>query len=117
MQTAVIKKTRAAAMALCYLVLSATVFNAQAFTVRGTMSCGVWVKDRQEKGWPMTANIAWLVGYLSGLASGSAKDILRTTDGESVLLWVDNYCQKNPLKDVDDAGFDLFLELIKQKKL
>ena len=117
MQTAVIKKTRATAMTLCYLVLSATVFDAQAVSIRGGASCGVWIKERQEKGWPLVAKQNWLMGYLSGLAVENGKDFLRTTDAESIFLWVDNYCRANPLKDIDDAGFDLSRELIKQKKL
>ena len=115
MQTAVIKKTRATAMALCCLVLSATVVDAQAVAIRGATSCGLWVKDRQEK--IAFVHHRWVLGYLSGLAFESDKDILKTTDAESIFLWVDNYCRANPLKDIDDAGTTLFYELVKQKKL
>ena len=117
MQTAVIKKTRATVMALCCLVLSATVFDAQAVIVRGSVSCGVWVKERQEKQFATLGNQRWLIGFMSGLAMESEKDILRTTDAASIFLWMDNYCQANPLKDIDDGASTLFFELVKQKKL
>ena len=115
MQTAVIKKTRATAMALCCLVLSATVFDAQAQTYRGAPSCGSWISEKVVV--IRAGNERWLVGFLSGLAAVSNKDFIKGTDNESIFLWVDNYCQANPLKDVFDAGIMLATELIKQKKL
>ena len=117
MQTAVIKKTRATALALTCLVLSATVFDARAITIRGAESCGIWVKERQEKKISTFIHQRWLAGYLSGIAVGNGKDVLKGTDNESIFLWMDNYCQANPLKDIADGSEVLFLELVKQKKL
>jgi len=117
MQTAVIKKTRAITMALCCLVLSATVFDAQAIIIRGGVSCGTWVKERPEKQIGTALNQIWLVGFLSGMANESEKDVLRSTDNNSIFLWMDNYCQANPLKQVSEGADLLFLELAKQKKL
>ena len=104
-------------MALCCLVLSATVFDARAITIRGAESCGIWVKERQEKKISTFIHQRWLAGYLSGIAVGNGKDVLKGTDNESIFLWMDNYCQANPLKDIADGSEVLFLELVKQKKL
>ena len=38
----------------------------------------------------------------------------KVNSAEQIFLFVDNYCQKNPLKTVEDAGYALFSELIKK---
>ena len=112
MQTAVIKKSMG--IVLAGLMLATASFEGQAFTIRGARSCGQWVEAR--KGGYNPAE-SWLVGFLSGAALGANVDILKGTDNLSLFLWVDNYCRANPLKDLDDAGVDLFLELKKTKRL
>jgi hypothetical protein len=114
----IVIKNRAAAtlIASLALVISATVF-AQAITIRGASSCGVWIKERQEKKIPTLTNERWLVGYLSGLARALNKDIVNGTDNASIFLWMDNYCQKKPLNDIADGAEDLSRELAKQKDL
>ena len=120
MQTTVNKKKSVATLvSLLGLVINATVFDAQAepIWIVGVCSCGAWVKDRQEKQIFTITHQRWLVGYLSGLARASNKNILKGTDNDSFYLWMDNYCQKNPLKDISDGAEDLSFELIKQKNL
>ncbi|RYH67703.1 MAG: hypothetical protein EON54_03810 [Alcaligenaceae bacterium] len=89
--------------------------NALAVIVMGAVPCGVWVKDRTEKGWNETADRSWLTGFLSGLAIESEKDVLRTVNAESIYLWMDNYCRANPLKQLATGGQVLFEELSKGK--
>ena len=108
---------KCAATLLIGLMLSATVLEANAVEIRGLISCGVWVKDRVEKEIGEVVNEMWLIGYLSGLATGANSDFLRGSDNESIFLWVDNYCRANPLKNLDDAGIYLAYELQKQKGL
>ena len=115
MQTTVTKKALLATVASLWLGLAAT--NAKAVAIKGGASCGTWVKESKVEGWPRLVNRSWLMGYLSGLVVESNRDVLRGTDAESLYLWVDNYCQSNPLKDIDDAGYILFQELAKQKRL
>jgi hypothetical protein len=101
-----------------FAVLAALCFaasTANAVTVRGTPSCGSWVENRSTpNNWVAVANIAWLNGFLSGLAAASNKDFLNGTDLDSALVWVDNYCRSNPLNDLDDAGKALGTELVKR---
>jgi hypothetical protein len=101
-----------------FTVLAALCFStsvANAVTVRGTPSCGSWVENRSTPtNWLAVVNVAWLNGFLSGLASASNKDFLNGTDLDSVEVWVDNYCRSNPLNDLDDAGHALGGELVKR---
>ncbi len=90
--------------------------NVYAVMVRGAPSCGSWVKNRADDSWLMRTEGSWLVGYLSGRASASNKDFLRDSNNDSLFLWVDNYCQANPLMDLDDAGIELSKELMKRAR-
>ena len=84
----------------------------QGQTIFGAPDCGQWVKDNNP-------NLkAWLLGYMSGLnvaheLSGlKPKDPLdKMSSAEQAFLWVDNYCQANPMRTVASAGWKLFQEL------
>jgi len=66
---------------------------------QGNVSCGTWVKDRKEDGWQYVANINWIVGYITAYNRQvpDVYQILGSTDMASVYLWMDKYCQENPL--------------------
>ena len=113
MQTTVIKKTQLATVMLLCLGLAAP--SAQAVETRGARSCGIWISDKANV--QAVTNEAWLVGFLTGMAVNSGKDILKGTDNVSIILWVDNYCRANPLQNLTRAGDTLFEELVKQKRL
>jgi hypothetical protein len=88
--------------------------NARAVIVTGAPSCGKWVHDRQQDAYPAVVDESWLVGYLSGIAHATQKDFLKGTNNDSLYLWVNNYCQANPLSYLDEAGDHLALELIRR---
>jgi hypothetical protein len=92
------------------LIASATADSA---IIRGVPSCGYWIQDREPGGRSSYFNAMWLVGYLSGAAVHSEKDILRSTDSESIAVWMDRYCNANPSKSVADGGEALFDELVR----
>ena len=102
------------ALLLTFLLASNQV---NAVEVRGMPSCGTWVKDRRdgEVNWAHLTNISWLIGFLSGLASATGRDALTGTNNDSIVLWMDNFCQANPLKDIEDGGTLLFIELAKKR--
>ena len=103
---------------LTIITFSFISINANAETVIGIISCGKWIKQKEiNRGSQLVAMEEWLDGYLSGLAVGSNTDILKQTDFDSLHLWVNNYCRANPLRNVSDAGVELFNELKKQKGL
>jgi hypothetical protein len=94
--------------------------EANAITVMGARSCGDCVKQKpvgEENNWSRVIYEAWLVGYLSGMASGSRKDALKGSTASSFFVWMDNYCQVNPLDDIEDGGFKLFAGFLKRKGL
>lgn len=104
-------------LTLCALTaMSAASTAANAATIAGAPSCGTWVKDRASKDWPELADTMWLLGYLSGIATTSRSYFLRDTKNDSLTLWVDNYCQANPLDYLNDAGDKLASELIRRSK-
>ena len=91
--------------------------TALAGTTFGVTDCGRWVTE--SKSTRISAK-TWLLGYLTGL--GAMHEVNNRNDdpmkkinsSDQIFLWMDNYCQKNPLKDVADGGFQLFMELMKK---
>jgi hypothetical protein len=65
---------------------------------------------------PLLISKSWFLGYLSGRADESGKNLLKGTDNDSIFLWLDNYCRANPGKSLENAGAELARELIKQKQ-
>ena len=90
--------------------------TSQTLTNFGVSDCGQWVADSKSN----FATRAWLLGFMSGLNSGvgrSRNDPLgKINSAEQIFLWMDNFCQKNPLKTVQDGGNSLYLELSVIKK-
>ena len=86
----------------------------------GSRSCGDWLQQKLSgdgnKGLRL-ASEAWLVGYLSGAASASGKDVIDGSTASSFFAWMDNYCQSNPLDRIGEGGTELFLELMRRKGL
>ncbi len=97
----------AAALVSCMMVSS----PALAITTIGDRTCGQWVAQRKDG-----AVQNWLAGYLTGLAVAFNNDALAEPDGESIFLWMDNYCAAHPLDRVATGGRALFDELIRRIK-
>lgn len=85
--------------------------NVSAVNVLGSVSCGSYISNINKP--ERFANFSWIAGFLSGMATESHINFVKGTDGESIRLWVENYCRNNPLKDTADAGYFLSLELAK----
>ncbi|MCH8079863.1 MAG: hypothetical protein IIA06_08825 [Proteobacteria bacterium] len=71
-------------------------------------SCGDWVKYRANGGIKEITGKWWIVGYLTAYnkETSDVYNILGSTDLESVYLWMDKYCQENPLKGLS-YGMDI----------
>jgi len=108
--------------------LAQPVFGQSSF---GTLDCGQWMKKTDSVG-IKNARETWLAGYMSGLntmywveedkkAVGPwinpwsvflSDDPLRKVNSfDQLILWMDNYCTKNPLSTVQKGGLALFTEL------
>lgn len=74
-------------------------------------SCGEFVGHRQRNEGMQYLDAAWALGFLSGQAVASKRDLLRGQSAESLLLWIENYCKKHPLDTVATAGDQLLTEL------
>lgn len=109
------------------LVVTLIGFSASSYAITtvGNIGCGKWVVDMEAKSrdgasdreiWTAIADRSWLLGYLSGMASGSGVDILEPApDHDSIILWITKYCQSHPLDYISDAAIKLGYELKKKK--
>lgn len=108
-------QVRIVLVAMLFL-LSSERLSAQQIQVRGVQSCGEWVKVRKAN--EASFERAWLIGLLSGIAIGTSKNFWENSganylDNESVYLWMDKYCNANPLKNMGDGAVVLFAERVK----
>jgi hypothetical protein len=81
-------------------------------TFIGVVDCGKWLTARKNNSGYFEV---WVNGYLSGinLMSGKGNDFLaKIKSTNQIHTWIDNFCQQNPLKNVDEAAFALAIELI-----
>ena len=87
-------------------------------TVFGSRDCGRWVK-RIDSPQTKVATEGWLAGYMSGMnflhvANGKKDALEKVNSLDQMILWMDNYCNNNPLSSASDGAFTLFLELIRR---
>ncbi len=58
----------------------------------------------------------WLAGYLSGLnaaiGSGGSDPLSQLGSFDQAALWMNNYCQANPLSNTQEGGNKLYRELL-----
>lgn len=114
MRTTVANKARTLVMLLSGLLLGPTAFDAQATQIRGFVSCEAWVREKEPS--RVTYNKGWLLGFLSGMAVQSDREVFAGTGNESIFLWTDHYCQSNPRSSLGDAGSAFFAEQAKKNR-
>ncbi|MCZ6732537.1 MAG: hypothetical protein O7B27_08315 [Gammaproteobacteria bacterium] len=72
-------------------------------------SCGTYVAARDEgrrgKLYEENNHIGWAFGYLTAynLLTPDTYDIIGQTDLSAILLWLENYCKRNPLARFAEA--------------
>ncbi len=80
-------------------------------------SCGQYVAARDEgrrgKYRGENRHINWIFGYVTAynMQTRNTWEITGQTDTEAMLLWLENYCKKNPLDGFADAMEKLMGEL------
>jgi hypothetical protein len=83
----------------------------QGVGIYGGSDCGQWVANSKSN----FSLKAWVLGYISGLnaALGDSRNdpLYKINSAEQIFLWMDNFCQKNPLKTVQEGGNALYSEL------
>ena len=101
---------------LATAVSLSVVNQAHAYMTYGAYDCGEWVTESKSTGSIRT----WLLGFMTGLnamheLNGRNDDPLnKINSAKQIYVWMDNFCQKNPLKTVSSGGVDLFIELMKK---
>jgi hypothetical protein len=98
------------------LAITAMQANAQGVTVRGAGTCQAYMDAKARNNvQDAVKDLTWLLGYMSGLAAATHVNILGPDDNaESMLKWVDTYCQLYPAKYLSDAG-DLYYRFLKEQ--
>ena len=109
------RKNRPLVLLLLACCLAQPVFGQAIF---GGSDCGQWVSSKTD------TRKAWVLGFMSGMsmatnyfgtpadrkANGDWLDKVNSAD--QIFLFVDNFCQKNPLKKIESAALMLYVELI-----
>ncbi len=100
------------------LVLFALGFSSGSYALAtlGDISCGAWVADRTAHKSTEHTDEAWLTGVITGLALHSGTDVLKDTDDDSVYIWMDKYCKRNPAGTVSKGATVFFNELERLEK-
>lgn len=98
------------------LAAAAMQASAQGVTVRGSGTCQAYLDAKAHNSvQDAVKDLTWLLGYMSGLAVATHVNILGSDDNaESMLKWVDTYCQLYPAKYLSDAG-DLYYRFLKEQ--
>ena len=97
----------------------------------GTKSCGSYLPEYQTYlRYKQTNNIlitddsvfltylSWIQGFLTAvneLNNMHIDDIQKGTDYDGIMSWIDNYCQKHPLENIQTATTLLMYELVKKQ--
>lgn len=91
------------------LAVAAMQASAQDVTVRGSGTCQDYLDAKRSNNvQEAVKDLTWFMGYMSGLAVALHVDILgKDSNADSMLHWVDAYCQRYPAKYLSDAG-DLY---------
>ena len=79
---------------------------------QGTASCGLFVQARRTA--QDSAYKDWLGGFLTATSwLTNTENIAGKTDLASLMLWIENYCNKNPLKSFGVAAANLIIRVSK----
>ena len=82
----------------------------------GAVTCGRWVEARKKGEY--YGQLQWVQGFISSynhyvyshkMASGNG--VFGETDYQAITVWMDNYCQRNPLDSVYMGAVNLVKEL------
>jgi hypothetical protein len=102
-------------------MLSGTLMGSQAvatdasgqFGTVGAVSCASFLREFEAKSWEQVVSQGWLAGYITAFNYQTPKtyQILGNSDLLGAELWVKNFCEKNPLKNIAVAAGVLMIEL------
>jgi hypothetical protein len=99
---------------LVFAALLCATQSASAYRLYGAGggSCGEWVSERSSDQWYGKGQ--WMLGVISAVGYYSVYD-LNDIDPQAFAVWMDNYCQKNPLEQFSEGVYALVEELATKK--
>ena len=82
----------------------------------GNNSCGAWTAAKSSG--KRIEYVGWLLGYATGVnvEKGAARDVLKDTDADAIVGWMDNFCANAPLVRIEMAAEALIGELMLQQQ-
>ena len=86
----------------------------------GAASCGAYLEARKQRGFDAALYLPYVTGFLTAINdtnSPGTTDILRDTDLDGALHWLDNYCRRQPTTTFADALGALVVHLRSNKNL
>ncbi len=88
------------------------------FQVYGNLPCSAYVNNLKQGDWPQAAMKSLVAGFVSGvnLQSPNTYDVLGQSSLDDAVLWLKNYCDKNPLEKVGKPMTELMAELFAKRK-
>ena len=83
-------------------------------TPSGPATCATWREGRSPGINPVdkAAIEYWVEGYLSGLASGSHKDMIGSFRHDAIAGWLDRFCTANPQTKLPIAVHALAVQMV-----
>ncbi|MGH6869949.1 MAG: hypothetical protein ACREHE_00455 [Rhizomicrobium sp.] len=105
-------RTFAFLVLICFVASNAEGKQYGVFGV-GNRSCGAWLSDRRDKGWPALVELSWVEGFVTAMDNNSPKinGAAHATDSDGIAAWIDNYCPAHPLNSISTAAEALTLEM------
>lgn len=83
----------------------------------GSKKCGNFIAAIEDKRAGNTAQayqfMVWTSGFASAHSAVTSIDYFKNADSKSIEIWLENYCQKNPLDTYVMATIKLLSELSK----
>ena len=83
------------------------------YQVYGNLPCSVYLNNLKQGGLRQMSMKAYVAGFVSGvnLISPETYDVLGQSNVDGALLWLKNYCEKNPLEKLGKPMAELMAEL------
>jgi hypothetical protein len=82
----------------------------------GNVSCGTYSTYKVQDLLMYTASTTWTMGYLTAMSQQLQIDLLKGTDLNGAIAWLDNYCAQNPIELYVTANYQLVLFLGRRQK-
>jgi hypothetical protein len=78
----------------------------------GSQSCGAWIEARRQRNQVSVGMGSWVLGYITAYNTFEGTgNVLRGTDLEGTLAWIDKHCRDNPTEDLANAVVALIRHL------